>query len=71
MGANDRESLAAHPSRARGRNAHDEDDQEEHQGPTRGPPADRVTPLGLRSRLRRTHDRGDIGAVHDPTVLLP
>jgi hypothetical protein len=71
MGANDRESLAAHPSRAHGRSARDEDDEEEHQGPRRGPPAERVTPLGLRSRLRRTPDRGDIGAIRDPTAMLP
>lgn len=71
MGANDRESLAAHPPRAHGRSAPHVDDQEEHQGPTRGPPAERMTPLGLRSRLRRTQDRGGVGAIRDPTAVLP
>jgi len=71
MGANDRESPAGHPSRAHGGSSCGEDDEEEHQGPRRGPPAERVTFSGLRSRLRRTRDRGDIGAMRDPTAVLP
>jgi hypothetical protein len=70
MGANDRESLAAHSSRPYSRTAHHEEDEEEDQGPSRRPPPRRAPRTALRNRLSRTDDRSGIGGTPDPIAEL-
>jgi hypothetical protein len=70
MGANDRESLAAHSTRPHGRTAYDHEDEKEDQGPSRRPPPRRAPRAGLRNRLSGTDDRSDVGATPDPIAEL-
>ena len=65
------ESLAAHPSRAHGCAAQEEEAEQEYESPSCGPSAERVPRAGLGNRRRRTADRSDVGATLDPIAALP